>query len=415
MMAKFLADFHIHSKYSRATSKYMDIDHIAEWACKKGIDVIGTGDFTHPGWMAEIKSKLTKDKDGLYPYKGTRFILTAEVSNIYTKYGRGRRIHNIIVAPNIHVAEQIQKALARLGNISSDGRPIFGFDAKDLVKLCLDISEDTMIVPAHIWTPWFSLFGAMSGFESIEECFQEQAQHIYALETGLSSDPAMNWRVSALDKYSLISNSDAHSLQKIGREANMFDTDLSYQAIIGALKNKDTSRFVGTVEFFPEEGKYHYDGHRVCDISFDPRQTKTANGICPVCNKPLTIGVLNRVEALADRPAGFTPCNKPGFKSLVPLNEIIASVCHRGIATQTVTREYEKEIQYFGNEYEILLEADASALRSGLPEAIAEAVLNVRQGNIQVQPGYDGVYGKIQFKQPCHVVGPGQYYQKELV
>jgi uncharacterized protein (TIGR00375 family) len=414
-MAQFLADFHIHSKYSRATSKDMDIEHIAAWAQTKGIDVIGTGDFTHPGWLTEIKAHLKKEEKGLYPYRGVRFMLTAEVSNIYTKYGRGRRIHTIIFAPNIQVAERIQQALARLGNIASDGRPIFGFDVKDLVKLCLDISPDAMVIPAHIWTPWFSLFGSMSGFDTVEECFREQAIHIHALETGLSSDPAMNWRISGLDKYILISNSDAHSPRKIGREANMFDTDLSYQAIIDTLKSKDNKRLVYTVEFFPEEGKYHYDGHRLCNVCIAPQETVSCQGICPKCKQPLTIGVLNRVEALADRPAGFTPGNKPMFKSLVPLQEIIAAVYQKGITTKAVSAVYEQGIQYFGNEFNILQEAGCHDLRKGLPAGIAEAVLNIRQGNVQLMPGYDGVYGKIILNTRNRAAEGAKRYQEELV
>ncbi len=414
-MAQFLADFHIHSKYSRATSKNMDIEHIAAWAQTKGINVIGTGDFTHPGWLKEIKARLKKEEKGLYHYQGVRFMLTAEVSNIYTKYGRGRRVHTIIFAPNINAAERIQQALARRGNIASDGRPIFGFDVKDLVKICLDISPDAMVIPAHIWTPWFSLFGSMSGFDTVEECFQEQAIHIHALETGLSSDPAMNWRVSELDKYMLISNSDAHSPRKIGREANVFDTELSYQAIIDTLKNKDSKRLVYTVEFFPEEGKYHYDGHRLCNVCIAPRETASCQGICPKCKQPLTIGVLNRVEALADRPAGFTPGNKPMFKSLVPLQEIIAAVYQKGITTKAVSAAYEQGIQYFGNEFNILQEAGCHDLRKGLPAGIAEAVLNIRQGNVQLMPGYDGVYGKIILDTCNRAARPAKRYQEELV
>ncbi|MFC1808392.1 endonuclease Q family protein, partial [Candidatus Omnitrophota bacterium] len=338
---RFIADLHIHSKYSRATSKEMDLDHLADWAKLKGIDVIGTGDFTHPLWFKELRSKLKEDGNGLYEYKGVKFIPTAEVSHMYSKGGRGRRIHVLLFAPTLEAVEKIDAELGRRGNIISDGRPIFGFDVKDVVKICLDVSKDCMVVPAHAWTPWFSVFGSNSGFDSVEECFEEEAENIYALETGLSSDPAMNWRWSALDKYSLISNSDAHSPIKLGREANVFDTELSYNGIIQALKEKDKKKFLFTVEFFPEEGKYHYDGHRNCSIRLAPKQTKSYNGICPECKKPLTVGVMSRVDDLADRDEGVAPENAIGYKSLVPLVEIIAEAKQKkGIKTKAVTDEY---------------------------------------------------------------------------
>lgn len=393
---RFIADFHIHSKYSRATSKDMDIQHIAAAAREKGLNVIGTGDFTHPEWLKQIKSQLTQDTKGLYEYKGVKFILTAEISNIYTKNKRCRRIHNIIFAPSIKAAEHIQRALAKRGNIKSDGRPIFGFDAKDLVKICLDISSDAMVIPAHCWTPWFSVFGSMSGFDAVEECFEEEAANIHALETGLSADPAMFWRISALDKYSLISNSDAHSPAKLGREANVFDTDLSYNAITKALKTAARKHFLYTIEFFPEEGKYHYDGHRDCNICFAPDQTRKCSGICPVCKKPLTIGVMNRVEGLADRPEGFRPKDTVPFKSLVPLVEIIAAIKGKGAASQAVQKTYRHAIGVFGNEFNILLYAPAGELYSALDEPVADAIMNVRQGNVVRKPGYDGVYGRIE-------------------
>jgi DNA helicase II / ATP-dependent DNA helicase PcrA len=403
-MAKFTADFHIHSKYSRATSKDMDLDHISCWAKIKGIDVIGTGDFTHPAWFKELKAKLIRAQDGMYDYKGTRFILTAEVSNIYTKYGKGRRIHNIILAPDIDSAEKVKNALSKRGNILSDGRPIFGFDAKDLVKICMDISNDIMIIPAHIWTPWFSLFGSMSGFDSVEECFEEQANNIYALETGLSADPAMCRRLSMLDKYSLVSNSDAHSPAKLGREANIFDTELSYNGIRDALKKHDTKRFLYTIEFFPEEGKYHYDGHRQCRVSCDPATTKAYGNICPVCNKQLTIGVLNRVDQLADRAEGRVPGAIP-YKRLVPLIEIISAVYGKGVTSKQVISQYQLAIQQFVNEFNVLLDAGQDMLTKYLGPAVSEAVLNIRHGNVHVEPGYDGVYGKIGFVEHVGVLG----------
>lgn len=390
---RFIADLHIHSKYSRATSKDMDLDHIADWARLKGIDVVGTGDFTHPMWLEEIKSKLKQGTKGLYEYKGVKFMLTAEVSNMYTKNGRGRRIHTVLVAPDIPAVEKINKILANRGNIASDGRPIFGFDVKDIVKICLDASGRCMVIPAHAWTPWFSVFGSNSGFDSVEECFEEEADNIHALETGLSSDPAMNWRWSALDKYSLISNSDAHSPSKLGREANVFDTDPSYDAIIDTLKKKDKKRFLFTVEFFPEEGKYHFDGHRNCGVRFSPEQTKQHKGRCPKCGRSLTVGVMNRVVELADRPAGFVPDNAVMYKSLVPLVEIIAEAKQKGVATKAVTEEYNKSIGTLGNEFYILLDATEEEISARMDRRIAEAILKVRKGDIRIEPGYDGEYG----------------------
>ncbi|TRZ49602.1 MAG: DNA helicase UvrD [Dehalococcoidia bacterium] len=392
---KFIADFHIHSKYSRATSKYMDLEYIAQWAKQKGINVIGTGDFTHPLWRRELKSKLKQNTDGLYEYKGIRFILTAEVSNMYKKNGHGRRIHTILFAPDFEAADKIGGALNKRGNVTSDGRPIFGFDVKDIVKIALDASEHSFVIPAHCWTPWFSVFGSMSGFDSIEECFEEEADNIYALETGLSADPAMCWRVSAFDKYSLVSNSDAHSPAKLGREANVFDTELSYYAITEVLKTRDRKRFLYTIEFFPEEGKYHYDGHRLCNICFAPRQTKACGGVCPACGKSLTIGVMNRVEQLADRPEGFRPVEAVPFKSLVPLVEIISETQGKGVASKAVQKEYQQAINAFGNEFSILLYASPEELYNNLSRRVAGAVLNIRNGDVDRIPGYDGVYGKI--------------------
>ena len=393
---KFIADFHIHSKYSRATSKYMDLDHIAEWAKIKGIDVIGTGDFTHPKWLKEqLRKKLTQDSNGLYEYKGVKFVLTAEVSNMYTKNGRGRRIHTVLIAPDLDTAERISNEFGKRGNILSDGRPIFGFDVKDVVKIALDASADCMIIPAHIWTPWFSLFGSKSGFDSIQECFEEESKNIYALETGLSSDPAMNWRLKALDKYNLISNSDAHSPAKLVREANVFDTEKSYKAIIDTLRTKDNKRFLSTIEFFPEEGKYHYDGHRDCGVRFTSSQTKEHNNICPKCNKPLTIGVMHRVDDLADREEGIIPDQAVPFKSLVPLQEIISEAKGKGVATKAVQTEYNEAIGYFGTEFEILLNVKEKDLIERLPENTAKAIIKMRKGDLVINPGFDGEFGKV--------------------
>jgi len=373
----------------------MDVDHIAEWAKLKGIDLVGTGDFTHPQWAEELKSKLKQDESGFFRYNGVKFALTAEVSNMYTKHQRGRRVHTVLLAPGFEAVDKINKVLSSRGNTVSDGRPIFGFDVKDIVKICLDASKECMVIPAHVWTPWFSVFGSKSGFDSIEECFEEEAENIYALETGLSSDPAMNWRVSALDKYNLISNSDAHSPAKLGREANVFDAEFSYKGLVEALKNKDNKKFVYTVEFFPEEGKYHFDGHRDCGVRFAPEQTKASSGLCPKCNRPLTVGVMYRVDELADRPEGVVPENSVPFKSLVPLVEIVAAVRGRGVNTKGVQQEYTRAIGHFGNEFEILLNAGEKELFGGFPEDIAEAIIRMRKGKIAVEPGYDGVFGEV--------------------
>jgi uncharacterized protein (TIGR00375 family) len=373
----------------------MDLEHIAEWSKLKGIDLVGTGDFTHPAWLKEIRDKLKQCPNGLYGYDNAHFILTAEISNMYTKNGRGRRIHTILIAPDIGSASRISKALGRRGNIMSDGRPIFGFDAKDVVKLCLDISPDCLIVPAHIFTPWFSLFGSRSGFDTIEECFEEETKNIYALETGLSSDPAMNWRISALDKYTLISNSDAHSPAKLGREVNVFDTEMSYSGIMKAIKNKAEKKILFTVEFFPEEGKYHFDGHRDCGIQFSPEQTKRHKGICPKCNRPLTVGVMSRVNDLADRPDGFMPENSAPFKRMVPLQEIIAEERQRGVLTKGVQQEYKRVVEHFGNEFEVLLHATEKDLASFLSERMLQAIVKVRNGDLVISPGYDGKFGTV--------------------
>ncbi len=392
---EFVADFHIHSKYSRATSRDMDIPHLAEWAKLKGISLMGTGDFTHHLWLEELKSSLQDLGNGLFKYQDVHFMLTAEVSSIYSKKGRTYRIHTLLFSPSFKTVDRINDALGRIGNLASDGRPILGLDAAELARIVFDIDEHCMVVPGHIWTPWFSLFGSMSGFDRIEDCFEKQTPRIFALETGLSSDPAMNWRLSALDRFSLISNSDSHSPSKIGREANLFNCALEYEAIRQALKTKDRSRFLATIEFFPEEGKYHFDGHRLCGVSFSPEETRAHQGKCPKCGKPVTVGVFNRVEALADRPAGFVPENAIPFKNLVPLEEIIAE--SKGVAKGSVAveREYRASVAKFGTEFEILMRASDAQLRRGLSQRVAEGVLRVRQGNVVRTAGYDGEYGKI--------------------
>jgi len=397
---KVVADFHIHSRFSRATSPKLDVESLGAWAARKGILVLGTGDFTHPKWLEELKTKLEPAEPGLFKIKGsenrTRFILTSEISCIYAKGYKTRKIHIIVFAPDFETVEKINVQLGWIGNLKADGRPILGLDAKELVKIVLNANPNNFLVPAHAWTPWFSIFGSKSGFNSIQECFEEYSKYIFAIETGLSSDPAMNWRLSALDKISLISNSDAHSLQKIGREANVFDLEsLSFSSIIEAIKSKDPKRFLYTIEFFPEEGKYHYDGHRDCNISFSPKETQKTGGICPVCGKLLTIGVLSRVEELADRPEGFVPPGAIPFKSLIPLDEIIAEALGSNPGTKMVEDEYEKLVGNFKNELNVLLEVSAQELEKATLAEIAEGIIRTREKKIFVEPGYDGVYGKI--------------------
>ncbi len=399
-MPRFICDFHIHSKYSRATSKDMDIKNISKWAKIKGISLMGTGDFTHFLWLEELKRILRPEGNGLFSYEEVLFMLTAEISCIYSKNGRTRKIHIVIFAPSFEVVEKINNELGSIGNLVSDGRPILGLDARDLVKIVMDISPDCFIVPAHIWTPWFSLFGANSGFDSIEECFEDQSRHIYALETGLSSDPAMNWRWSVLDKYSLISNSDAHSPANIGRETNMFSQKMDYYQIIESLKNKDRERFLATIEFFPQEGKYHWDGHRNCEVCLSPSQTRENNYCCPKCGKRLTVGVMHRTEDLSDREEGFIPEGSIPFYSLVPLAEIIAEAKGVGKKTVAVENEYYKLIQGLGTEFSILLDASRDDLIKLTTEKVADGILRVREGKVDIQPGYDGVYGKVKTFSP---------------
>ncbi|HUV81380.1 MAG TPA: endonuclease Q family protein [Patescibacteria group bacterium] len=402
---EFIADFHIHSKYSRATSPQMDLEYLDAVARIKGIKVLGTGDFTHPAWLENLKEKLEPAEPGLFKLKnsnsGTRFVLTAEISCIYSKGGKVRKIHIIIFAPDFQAVEKINTQLNWIGNLKSDGRPILGLDAKELAKIALSASPDCLVVPAHIYTPWFSLFGSKSGFDSIEECFEEYSKYIFAGETGLSSDPPMSWRNSNLDKIALISNSDAHSPAKLGREANVFDTELGYQSIVEAIKTKNSREFLYTIEFFPEEGKYHFDGHRNCGIRFSPQETKKHNGLCPVCGKPLTVGVLNRIEELADREEGFIPEKSLPFKSLVPLGEIIADVLNCSVGTKAVEKEYKDLIEKFGSEFKVLLNISEKELAAATLVEISQAVIRVREGKVIKEPGYDGVYGKIKiFGQP---------------
>ncbi|MFH1612712.1 MAG: endonuclease Q family protein [bacterium] len=392
---KFIADFHIHSKYSRATSPTTNIENLSLFAKLKGIDLLGTGDFTHPSWLNELKNNLNPIGNGLFKYNEIFFILTVEVCNLFNKNGKGKKNHNLIFAPSFEIVEKINKSLAKYGNLSIDGRPMLSLSSANLVKILMNISEDIMIIPAHIWTPWFSLFGSKSGFDQIEECFEDQTKYIYALETGLSSDPSMNWMLSKLDKYTLISNSDAHSPSKLGREANVFNAEMDYFEIKRIFQKKDKEKFLFTLEFFPEEGKYHYDGHRVCNIRFSPEETLENNNICPVCKKNLTIGVMNRINFLSDRKNGIIPSCAIPFKKIIPLKEIISEVLQVGIDTNAVNAEYKKIIQCFGTEFNTLLDVSEKDLKNEITINIAEAIIKVRNEKVKIIPGYDGVFGEI--------------------
>lgn len=385
----------------------MVIEELAKWAKLKGIKVMGTGDFTHPVWFDELKAKLEPAGPGLFVWKDdvepkTHFMLTAETSHIYSKGGKVRRVHLLIWAPSFEAVEKINTRLSWVGNLKSDGRPIIGMDSKELVKIVMESDPNCMVIPAHLWTPWFSVFGSMSGFDSLEECFEEFIPHIHAIETGLSSDPGMNWRLSQLDGVAIVSNSDSHSLERIGREANAFDTELSYQGITDAIKAKDPKRFLFTIEFFPEEGKYHYDGHRLCGVRWSPEETKAHKGICPKCGRGVTVGVMARVEQLADRPAGFQPAGAIPFKNLVPLDEIIAEAFGVESRTKRVSEEYMRLVSQFGGELPLVLEGDLSKISDA---RIAEGIKRVREGKLKIEPGYDGEYGKIKIFEEGEIIG----------
>jgi uncharacterized protein (TIGR00375 family) len=389
-----IADLHIHSRYSRATSQEMSVPKIVEYAKLKGIGMVGTGDFTHPAWFKELKEHLT-ERDGVYENGGVRFVLNVEVNNIYTRHGRLRRVHNLIFAPDFQTCDRINKYLGRYGKLASDGRPILSLDTYDMYRALLDLSPAVFIIPSHIWTPWFSMFGSSSGFDAIDECFGDLKDRFFAVETGLSSDPAMNWRLSVLDNYALVSNSDAHSPSRLGREANVFKEDLNYDGLVEVLKSRDPTRFLYTIEFYPEEGKYHFDGHRKCDVRLSPREARFNNNLCPVCSKNLTIGVLHRVEALADREEGFLPPGRIPYKNLIPLEEIIAEANNVGRDTAVVRNEYLKLCRHFGSEFEVLINAAPEALKEATQEKIAQGVIRARQGEVIINPGYDGEFGTV--------------------
>ena len=402
----FYADLHIHSKYSRATSKSCNLEELAIWAQKKGLSIISTGDFTHPAWFKEIQEKLIPAGPGVFRLRKdiekqifktntpVKFLLSVEISTIYKKWDKTRKVHHIVFMPDFSTAENFRQKLSAIGNIVSDGRPILGLDSRNLLEITLESGEGSYIIPAHIWTPWFSVLGSKSGFDSIQECYADLAEHIFAVETGLSSDPEMNWRVSSLDKYRLVSNSDAHSPSKLAREATVFDTEINYFSIMNALKTG--TGYVGTVEFFPEEGKYHEDGHRKCKICLTPEETAKFNGICPVCQKPLTIGVLNRVNELTDKPSDFTPPETAGkVFSLVPLQEILSEIMHVGPSSKSVACEYEKLIYKLGPELSILQDVPIDELSKAYSPILAEGISRLRNGKVIKQAGFDGEYGII--------------------
>ncbi|TAL19176.1 DNA helicase UvrD [Patescibacteria group bacterium] len=419
---KTILDLHIHSRFSRACSKDLTLPNIARWCERKGIDIVGTGDFTHPVWLSEIKNQLTESEPGIFrlrigdPISRTeigspaRFMLTTELSSIYKQGDKVRRVHHLICMPTIAAVERLVAALEARGcNLKSDGRPILGLNSKELLQIVLEADSRSLLIPAHAWTPWFAIFGSESGFDSIEECFgDELAKEIHAIETGLSSDPPMNWRLSALDRVMLVSNSDAHSLRNLGREANQLDlAEQSFDAFSSILKNRDRTRFLQTLEFFPEEGKYHADGHRLCGARLTPAETKRQGGKCPVCGKPVTVGVLHRVDALADRPEGTRSPSAVPFTHLVPLEEVIADTLGKGKGTKTVNDLYLK-LTDIAPEFSLLFDFPLADLAGRVAEPIIEALRRLREGKVKVLPGYDGEYGTIKIFSEEERRGPAQ-------
>lgn len=411
----YIADLHIHSKYSRATSRDCTPEYLDLWARKKGIQIVGTGDFTHPAWREELREKLRPAEEGFYCLKDEfvldggsglsafkpRFVITGEISSIYKKDGKVRKVHSVIILPGLEDAERISRKLETIGNIHSDGRPILGLDCHDLLEIVLELCPKAIYIPAHIWTPHFSLFGAFSGFDRIEECFGDLTPHIHALETGLSSDPPMNWRLSALDRFQLVSNSDAHSPAKLGREANLLDIDLSYTGLYGAVQ--EGKGLLGTIEFYPEEGKYHYDGHRKCHLCLSPLEAEKYGGKCPVCGKKLTIGVSHRVEQLADRKEGFILPGAKTFESLVPLPEVIGASTGHSSASVKVQNQYEALIRDLGSEFSILREVPIEEIRHHSGHLLSEGIRRLRAGEVKRMPGFDGEYGTIQLFEPSEL------------
>lgn len=401
-MPRIIADLEIHSRFSRAVSKDMNLANLERWGMLKGIDLIGTGDFTHPTWFSELKAELEEDGSGLLKRKGStsniRFLLSAEISCIFGRNGT-RRIHTLVYAPGLATAEKVNARLSTVGKLKSDGRPIIGIDIKELLKIILDVSPKCVMVPAHVWTPWFGMYGSNSGFDSLAECFGELADRIPAVETGLSSDPPMNWRLSELDTKAIVSYSDAHSPRNIGREATLFEFETpSYANYVKALhipfpKDADPNRIVMTTEFFPEEGMYHWDGHRAHNLRMSPAETRKTKGICPKCGGKITIGVAHRVDKLADRPEGYAPKGRPPFIRLIQLSKIIGEALDLGHLTKTVEAEYHGIVSNFGSEFNVLLNVPLEELAKNIAPIIVEGIKRVREGKLHIEPGYDGTYG----------------------
>ncbi|MCL2793372.1 MAG: endonuclease Q family protein [Spirochaetaceae bacterium] len=439
---RIIADLHIHSKYSRATSPRLIPSYIDRWARIKGINLIGTGDCTHPDWLKDLKEQLEPAEEGFYtlkknlrkefdsgtalveniPNPGTqeypRFVLTGEISTIYSN-GKTKKVHHVVILPSFKVAEDFQARLGKKGNIISDGRPILGLDSRNLFEILLETDERSMLIPAHIWTPWFSALGARSGFDSIDECYQDLSKYIYAVETGLSSNPPMNWAVKSLDKFSIISNSDAHSPDKLGREATIFEMDISYPSLVKAMQRKGKkSDIIETVEFFPQEGKYHYDGHRNCNIYLSPEETIRSKGICPECKKPLTPGVMRRVMELAEEkvdeealcPKNYSGTNRRPYRSLIPLCELLSELLAVGAASKKVAAAYNSIITQTGSEFALLLDLSLNDIKKldapGIPgEMLAATIERMRSGNVFITPGYDGEYGVIRTSRKEEKIG----------
>ncbi|MFC1728554.1 endonuclease Q family protein [Nanoarchaeota archaeon] len=397
MSMQIIGDLHIHSKYSRGCSTNLDINNLEKYARVKGVDLLGTGDFTHPKWIEELK-KLREEDGILKTESGFPFVCQTELSLIYSQDGKGRRVHNVVLAPNLEVVDQITDELKKRGRVDYDGRPIFKIPCPEFVEMLNQISPDIEVIPAHIWTPWFSMFGENSGFNTVKDCFQDKTNKIHALETGMSSDPAMNWRLSQLDKFNLVSFSDLHSFWpwRIGREATEIDLKkLTYKNILNAIRDSGITR---TIEVDPNYGKYHLTGHRKCNVCLEPKESVKLNDVCPVCKKKLTVGVLERVEELADREEGYVDKNRPGFITLIPLSEIIAHLYGFGVATKKVWDVYNQLIDAFKSEFNIMLNVSKEELAKVVDERLADAIINNREGKIKVKAGYDGVYGEPVFK-----------------
>ena len=397
----YTADLHLHSRYAYATSKALSLEALARWARLKGIQLLATADFTHPAWFQELKAKLVEDLPGLYRSGGVNFVLGTEVSCVYQQAQRRRRVHLLLLAPDLATVARLNRALATHGNLALDGRPTLALSGRDFTALVLGTSPDCIVVPAHVWTPWYGVYGSKSGFDHLEECFLDMTPHIRAVETGLSSDPAMNWPVPELSDRTIVSFSDAHSLPKLGRELTVFRGEVSYRGLAEALAHNGVEY---TVEFYPEEGKYHYDGHRKCGIRQAPSASRAPDARCPACQRPLTLGVLHRTQQLAVGEAGGTrdssgfvhsPQGRPPFIRLLPLLEVLAATLGQGVATRRVQAEYQRILQELGDELTVLLNTSAADLEAVAGERLARGVLKARMGDIQVQPGYDGLFGKI--------------------